>query len=193
MPVRAGRLLSVLLILQTEGRVTAGQLARRLEVSERTVLRDLAELGSSGVPVYAVRGPRGGFELLDTYRGRAPAVPGPARAPAGVEGRLRRVRVLVSPAALQRAIVAGEPEGWRPRPYPDPHPDRPDWVEGSFRFRSDEQAVRSLLALAPDVEVLLPADLRSALAELAARVAEQHARPAGSSGSGRGAVPATGS
>jgi predicted DNA-binding transcriptional regulator YafY len=175
--MRAGRLLSVLLILQTQRRVTAGELARRLEVSQRTVLRDLAELSASGVPVYSVRGPQGGFELLDTFRGPAGSLAGGG--PTGGQERLRRVRVLASPAALQRALVAGEPQGWRPRPVPDAHPHAPGWLEGSFRFGSDEEALRSLLALAPDVEVLLPQHLRDAMAAIGSRLAEQHAAARG--------------
>jgi predicted DNA-binding transcriptional regulator YafY len=172
--MRAARLLSVLLVLQTEGRVTARELARRLEVSERTVLRDLDELSATGVPVYAVRGPRGGFELLDTFRQPVPAVPGGA-AVTTTQGRIRRVRVRISPAALQRVLVVGAPEGWRQRPVPDGSADHPDWIEGSFRFTSDDDAVRELLALAPDVEVLLPLDLRARMAESGRRIAEQHA------------------
>jgi predicted DNA-binding transcriptional regulator YafY len=172
--VRAARLLSVLLVLQTEGRVTARELARRLEVSERTVLRDLDELSATGVPVYAVRGPQGGFELLGTFRQPVPTVPGAAAA-VGAQGRIRRVRVRISASALQRVLVLGSPEGWRPRPFPDASPEHPDWVEGSFRFTSDDEAVSELLALAPDVEVLLPLDLRARMAEAGHRIAEQHA------------------
>ena len=63
--VRAGRLITLVLILQRHGRVTAAELARRLEVSERTVLRDIEALSGAGVPVYATRGAGGGFELLE--------------------------------------------------------------------------------------------------------------------------------
>jgi predicted DNA-binding transcriptional regulator YafY len=66
--MRADRLLSILLILQNEGRTTAGELARRLEVSERTIYRDLDALSSAGVPVYAERGPGGGCMLDEQYR-----------------------------------------------------------------------------------------------------------------------------
>ncbi len=169
--MRAGRLLTILLALQNEGRVTAGELARRLEVSERTVLRDLAELGSTGVPVYAVRGPHGGFELLDNYRQEVAPIPGAT--PAG-PGRLRRVRVRISPSALQRALVLGTPEGWRARPFPDASREHPDWVEGSFRFTSDDEARSQLLALAPDVEVLLPLEMRASMQALGRRIAAQH-------------------
>jgi predicted DNA-binding transcriptional regulator YafY len=66
--MRADRLVAMLLQLQSHGRMTAAELARRLEVSERTVYRDLAALGSAGIPVYAERGPGGGCELMAGYR-----------------------------------------------------------------------------------------------------------------------------
>lgn len=66
--MRADRLLSILLLLQVHRRVTAGELAKRLEVSERTILRDMEALSSSGVPVIAERGVRGGWSLLDEYQ-----------------------------------------------------------------------------------------------------------------------------
>lgn len=66
--MRADRLLSILMILQQRGQVNAAALAAELEVSERTIYRDMDALSLSGVPVYSERGPEGGYRLVESYR-----------------------------------------------------------------------------------------------------------------------------
>jgi predicted DNA-binding transcriptional regulator YafY len=68
--VRAARLVQLLLFLQTHGKLTAAQLAERLEVSVRTIYRDIEALSGAGVPVFCEPGPGGGVRLVDGYRTR---------------------------------------------------------------------------------------------------------------------------
>jgi predicted DNA-binding transcriptional regulator YafY len=72
--MRADRLLSALLLLQAHGRLTGRELAQRLEVSQRTIHRDMEALGVAGVPIFALRGPRGGWQLDEDWRTRVPGL-----------------------------------------------------------------------------------------------------------------------
>jgi predicted DNA-binding transcriptional regulator YafY len=105
--MRATRLVSLLLLLQTRGQLTAAEIAGLLDVSIRTVHRDVESLAAAGVPVDAVRGPAGGYRLAGGYRTRltgltadeaealfAAGMPGPA-AELGLGGELAAARLKV--------------------------------------------------------------------------------------------------
>ncbi|MBI9046976.1 MAG: WYL domain-containing protein [Anaerolineaceae bacterium] len=66
--MRADRLLAIVLYIQARGVVTAEELAKEMEVSERTIYRDIDALSFAGIPLYAEKGPGGGFSLLESYR-----------------------------------------------------------------------------------------------------------------------------
>lgn len=72
--MKADRLLNALLLLQGHGRLTGRELATRLEVSERTVHRDMEALSASGVPIFAIRGAQGGWQLEESWRTEVPGL-----------------------------------------------------------------------------------------------------------------------
>ena len=171
--VRAGRLIELLALLQARGRMTAGQLAAELEVSRRTVLRDIDALSAAGIPVYAVRGCAGGFELVDGFRADLPApIGGRDRPPAA--GAPGRARVRLSPRGRRLAALLGRPPDVRVRPGPHVVAGREDWVEAWVRVDSAGAAVLDMLALGAEVEVMHPPRLRAQVLQTARRIAELH-------------------
>jgi predicted DNA-binding transcriptional regulator YafY len=177
--VRASRLVGLLSLLQARGRMSASQLAGELEVSPRTILRDIEALSSAGIPVYAVRGRDGGFELLDGFRGELPpALSRPQPSGAGAQ----RARIRLSPRGRRLAALLGRPAGLRIRR--SAHPDgtgaggrdgRGDWVEAWVRIDPADATVLDLLALGAEVEVVQPPELRALVAETARRIADLNA------------------
>jgi predicted DNA-binding transcriptional regulator YafY len=140
--MRASRLLSLLLLLQTRGRMTAQQLADELEVSVRTVYRDVEALSTAGVPLYGDAGHAGGYQLLEGYRTRLTGLtaaeaealflsglPGPA-AELGL-GRVLAAATLKLRAALPASLRQNadrlterfylDAPGWYRRPEEVPH------------------------------------------------------------------------
>ena len=132
--MRSTRLLSALMLLQAHGRLSSRELAERLEVSERTAHRDMEALSEAGVPVYALRGAQGGWELAKGWRTKVPGLDeaelrallmaqpsalGDPKLAAAAERAFGKLMAalpsgLRDHAASLRAQVHIDPTGWRP-------------------------------------------------------------------------------
>ena len=162
--MRAGRLVTMLMLLQSRGRMTARQLADELEVSVRTVLRDIEALSGSGVPVYAIRGAQGGFALLEHFHRDLPIPQASSRS---------RAHLRLSPQGRQLAMLLERPAALRVR-----RATADGWFEATVLIDSPASAVADLLALGAEVEVVRPPALRTAVADAARDIAALYAQSA---------------
>jgi predicted DNA-binding transcriptional regulator YafY len=134
--MRASRLLSLLMLLQSRGRLTAPALAEALEVSVRTVYRDVDELSAAGVPVWADRGRLGGFQLQPGWRTRVDGLTAPeaqAMFLGGLPGPAAQLGLGEAMASAQLKLMATLPAGWREdarRVSSRFHLDPIDWFRG---------------------------------------------------------------
>src|SRR5438874_5548003 len=131
--MKADRLLSALLLLQAYGRMTGREMSKRLEVSQRTVHRDMESLSAAGVPVFALRGAQGGWQLDEGWRTQVPGldeaelrallmsqprVIGDVRLAAAAESALAKLMASLPAAMRERAAsirqrLHVDTSGWR--------------------------------------------------------------------------------
>lgn len=162
--------MTMLRLLDARARMTARELAIELEVSERTVLRDVEALNEAGFHVVSHRGAHGGFELL---RGGGIAAPLTGVAPLGGLGDLRgRVVVRISPHGRQLAALTGRPSGLRVRRRRTVGHEREGWIVAEAPMQSPQEVLHDILALGPNVEVMSPAALRTLVRDAASAIEE---------------------
>ncbi len=134
--MRASRLLSLLMLLQSRGRMSAQALAEQLEVSVRTVYRDVDELSASGVPVWAEHGRHGGFVLQPGWRTRVDGLTAreaQAMFLGGLPGPAAQLGLGEAMASAQLKLLAALPADWRDdahRVSSRFHLDPIDWYRG---------------------------------------------------------------
>lgn len=134
--MRASRLLSILILLQLRGRLTAADLAAEFEVSERTIYRDIDALSAAGVPVYGDRGPGGGFQLLDGYRTQLTGLSADeaeAMAMIGLPGPASELGIGAATSAAHHKLIAalpGDGGALADRMATRFHLDAVDWYRG---------------------------------------------------------------
>lgn len=131
--MRAARLISLVLLLQSRGSMTAAELAAELEVSERTVYRDMLALAEAGIPVYADQGRHGGYRLVGGFRTRLTGITrdeAEALFLAGLDGPADQMGLADVVASTRLKLLAALPEPLREAPDRTSrrfHLDVPGW------------------------------------------------------------------
>jgi predicted DNA-binding transcriptional regulator YafY len=114
--MKASRLLSILMLLQARGRITAAALAGAMEVSERTILRDIDQLSAAGVPLWGARGRQGGFQLRAGWSTQLTGMTEPeanALLLSGLPGPATELGLGAAAASARLKLVASLPPQWR--------------------------------------------------------------------------------
>ena len=144
--MKASRLLSILMLLQARGRMTADALARAVEVSPRTILRDVDQLSAAGVPLWGERGRQGGFQLRAGWSTHLTGMTEPeatALLLAGLPGPATELGLGAAAASARLKLLASLPTEWREqadRVGERLHVDPLDW----YRARDTPKFLREL-------------------------------------------------